>query len=48
MNMKNIIKAVLVCGAAFSLAACGDSFFEQYPANTVTEGNYYRTDDDFN
>ena len=48
MNMENIIKTALIGLAAFSLASCGDSFFEQYPANTVTEGNYYRTDDDFN
>ena len=48
MNMKNIIKSALVGLAAFSLASCSDSFFEQYPANTVTEGNYYKTDDDFN
>ena len=48
MNMENIIKTALIGLAAFGLASCGDSFFEQYPANTVTEGNYYRTDDDFN
>ena len=48
MNMKNIIKSALIGLAALSLASCGDSFFEQYPANTVTEGNYYKTDDDFN
>lgn len=48
MNMKNIIKSALIGLAAFGLASCGDSFFEQYPANTVTEGNYYLTDDDFN
>ena len=41
MNMKNIIKSALIGLAALSLASCGDSFFEQYPANTVTEGNYY-------
>ena len=46
--MKNIIKSALIGLAALSLASCGDSFFEQYPANTVTEGNYYKTDDDFN
>ena len=48
MKMKIIIKSTLTCLAALCLASCGESFFEQYPANTVTEGNYYRTDDDFN
>ena len=31
-----------------SLASCSDSFFEQYPSNNVTEGNFYKTDEDFN
>lgn len=36
--------------AAFALAlgSCGESFFEQYPSNSITEDNFYRTDDDFN
>lgn len=47
--MNNIIKPALAALATvLGLASCGDGFFEQYPANTVTEGNYYRTDDDFN
>lgn len=36
----------LLGGAA--LTSCGDSFFEQYPANEITEGNFYQSDDDFN
>ncbi len=30
------------------LTSCSDSFFEQYPSNNITEGNFYQTDDDFN
>ena len=30
------------------LGSCGESFFEQYPSNNITEGNFYKTDDDFN
>ena len=30
------------------LGSCGESFFEQYPSNNITEGDYYKTDDDFN
>lgn len=33
--------------AALGAASCTDSFFEQYPSNSVTENNYYITDDDF-
>ena len=33
--------------AAFGAASCTDSFFEQYPSNSITENNYYITDDDF-
>ena len=33
--------------AALGTVSCSDSFFEQYPSNSVTENNYYITDDDF-
>ena len=33
---------------ALGLGSCGESFFEQYPSNNITEGNFYKTDDDFN
>jgi hypothetical protein len=33
---------------ALGLASCGEKFFEQYPSNNITEGNFYQTDDDFN
>lgn len=47
MKLKYIIIAGgMLCGAA--LTSCSDSFFEQYPSNNITEGNYYQTDDDFN
>ena len=32
---------------ALGAVSCTDSFFEQYPSNSVTENNYYITDDDF-
>ena len=45
MKLKLIITAgILIAGAS----SCGESFFEQYPSNNITEGNYYQTDDDFN
>ena len=47
--MKNkIIKIALTGTLLLSLASCSDSFFEQYPSNSITEGNFYKTDDDFN
>lgn len=27
--------------------SCSDAFFERYPANSITEGNHFQTDDDF-
>ena len=46
--MKTIIKTALTGTLLLSLASCSDSFFEQYPSNNVTEGNFYKTDEDFN
>lgn len=47
MNPKHLyIAGCLLCGAA--LTSCGDSFFEQYPSNNITEANHYQSDDDFN
>ena len=48
MKMKTILKYILAGTALLSAVSCGESFFEQYPANNVTEGNFYKTDDDFN
>lgn len=48
MKMKNILKYILAGTALLSAVSCGESFFEQYPENNVTEGNFYKTDDDFN
>ncbi|MCM1504386.1 MAG: RagB/SusD family nutrient uptake outer membrane protein [Muribaculum sp.] len=44
------LKYILMTGVltAMSLTSCGDDFFEQYPSNSITEGNHYNTDDDFN
>lgn len=45
MKLKLIITVgILIAGTS----SCGESFFEQYPSNNITEGNYYQTDDDFN
>ena len=47
MKFKYIkLAGSLLCAA--TLTACGDAFFEQYPANNITEGNFYQNDDDFN
>ncbi|MGM9737485.1 MAG: RagB/SusD family nutrient uptake outer membrane protein [Candidatus Cryptobacteroides sp.] len=46
--MKNILKYILAGTALLGAASCGENFFEQYPANSITEGNFYKTDDDFN
>lgn len=46
--MNKIMTMALAGAALLSLSSCGDSFFEQYPSNNITEGNFYKTDDDFN
>lgn len=46
--MNKIVKIALTGTALLCLASCGDNFFEQYPSNNITEGNFYKTDDDFN
>ena len=45
--MKKIIRTVFIGAALLGAVSCSDKFFEQYPANTITEGNHYQTDDDF-
>ena len=49
MTMTMKPKHILALGLlALGLGSCGESFFEQYPSNNITEGNFYKTDDDFN
>lgn len=45
--MNKFIRTVLAGTAMLAAVSCSDKFFEQYPANTITEGNHYQTDDDF-
>lgn len=44
-KLKYILRGFIV---TLLMVSCGDSFFEQYPSNSITEGNHYKTDDDFN
>jgi hypothetical protein len=45
MKFKSIIALAL---ASVGFISCSDEFFEQYPSNNITEGNFYQTEDDFN
>ena len=45
MKFKTLIALALV---STGLISCGEKFFEEYPSNTITEGNFYQTEDDFN
>lgn len=38
---------IIVMMLAFVLTGCS-KFFEQYPSNSITEGNFYQTQEDFN
>lgn len=43
------IKSLLVLAvASVGLISCTEKFFEQYPSNNITEGNFYQTEADFN
>lgn len=43
-----MLGVVAGCGMLLTTAACNQEFFEQYPSNNVTEGNFYQNDNDFN
>lgn len=45
MNYRSLIVLALV---SIGLISCTDEFFEQYPSNNITEGNFYQTEADFN
>lgn len=45
MKFKSIIALAL---ASVGFISCSEKFFEQYPSNNITEGNFYQTEDDFN
>ena len=43
------IKSLLALAAvSVGLISCSEKFFEQYPSNSITEGNFYKTENDFN
>ena len=43
------IKSLLVLAvASVGFISCSEKFFEEYPSNNITEGNFYQTEDDFN
>ena len=39
---------ICLAAAALSMASCSGKFFEQYPSNSITDGNFYKTESDFN
>lgn len=45
MKFKSLIALAV---ASIGLISCGEKFFEQFPSNSITEGNFYQTEDDFN
>ncbi|MBR5563886.1 MAG: RagB/SusD family nutrient uptake outer membrane protein [Bacteroidales bacterium] len=45
MKLKSIIALAVL---SFGLISCTEKFFEQYPSNSITEGNFYQTESDFN
>lgn len=47
MKMERHIKYIIVLCAVLGFVSC-EKFFSQYPSNSVTEGNFYKTEEDFN
>lgn len=45
MKFKSLIALAV---ASIGLISCSEKFFEQFPSNSITEGNFYQTEDDFN
>lgn len=48
ISYRSLLGVVAGCGMLLTTAACNQEFFEQYPSNSVTEGNFYQNDNDFN
>ena len=46
--MKKITYIIACTALLTGAVSCSDSFFERYPANSVTEGNFYQSEADFN
>ena len=46
--MKRFIQIIAFGALLLTAASCKPEFFERYPANSVTEGNFYQTEADFN
>ena len=45
MKIRHIIALAI---ASVGLISCGEKFFEQFPSNSITEGNFYQNEADFN
>ena len=45
MKLRTLIALALV---STGLISCSEKFFEEFPSNTITEGNFYQTEADFN
>lgn len=45
---NNIVKVAAMALVLAGAASCTNDFFELYPSNKVTEGNFYQNDNDFN
>jgi len=48
MNIMKHIKIAILVAVCLFAASCEEGFYEQYPSNSITEGNFYRNDNDFN
>lgn len=47
ISYRSILGIAAGCGLMLSTASCSQDFLEQYPSNSITEGNFYQNDNDF-
>lgn len=46
--MKKLLYLIAIAATIFTASSCSDSFFERYPSNSITEGNLFQSENDFN
>ncbi|MCM1451308.1 MAG: RagB/SusD family nutrient uptake outer membrane protein [Clostridium sp.] len=46
--LKNILSGLAIASGMILFTGCSNDFFDEYPSNNVTEGNFYQNDNDFN
>lgn len=46
--MKKITYIIALATTLLTAVCCSESFFDRYPSNSITEGNFFQSENDFN